>query len=146
LSTLVLKIALKPAEHVQYAMLNGISMVSYYEEAGYGFIELAQLDAKKYELIYRLGANLPKTFINHTDSYLIYSTTEKAGEFSFRARIYGKQTIEISGLDKPLEIISENDAIELVDITFDQAAKKLYVKLKGLDIQGETGIIRVLTK
>lgn len=141
LSTLVLKVPLAKNEHVSEATLNNTPIVSYYEEGGFGFIELPILNAKEYELKYKIGSKWPDTYINHTNSYIIYSTESNKSSFTFKARIYGNQNVELIGLKQPKEILSTNSDIEILSHHFNADKNKLNIDLKARDIQGETGEI-----
>ncbi len=146
LSTVVLKVPLEIDEHVSRAELDGIPMVSYYEEAGFGFIELPMLNPKVYELTYSVDSQCPETYIHHNDSYIVYSTEKKKSLFSFKVRIYGTQNIEIIGVDKPEKIASEEKDIQLISFKYEPVKRRLNIVLRGVDMQGETGIINVITK
>lgn len=143
LSTLVLKIPLKNDEHLNDAELNGKPIFSYYEEAGFGFIDLPPLKAKTYELNYRLGDDFLPTYILHNGSYIIYEAHQRKNEFEFKTRMYGSQMIQIMGLDEPKEVLSDNNNLQIISTEYLAEKKQVNLILKAHDLQGETGIIKL---
>ena len=145
LSTLVLKVKLAEGQHISKAMINGKAIASYYENAGFGFIELPPLKAKKYQLNYEISKETLAVYIHHLGTSIIYHTMNRPHSFEFKTRIYGKQIIEIHGLEKPEDIYIDNNDVKLIHSDYQTDNKVLQLEVQAHDIQGETASFIVKT-
>lgn len=146
LSTMVLKVKLAEGQHISKAEIDGKAIASYYEDAGFGFIELSPLKAERYQLSYEISKETMPVYINHTGTYIIYSSEKHKRSFEFKARIYGTQIIEVYGLVEPKNISIDNENIELIHTDYQADKKVLRLEVKAHDIQGEAGVFILKTK
>ncbi len=142
LSLFVLKIKLKENEHVSSAKLDDAPLPSYYEDAGYGFIYLPELEKKVYSLKISFGKNLPKNTIINSGTYNVYSLKKKKNTLEFKLRMYGAQSVEIK-TEKPKRVISSNPNLKIINRSYNKKIGSLLLTMKARNIQGETGIIKL---
>ncbi|MCF6269945.1 MAG: hypothetical protein L3J41_09550 [Melioribacteraceae bacterium] len=143
LGNMVLKIELKDGEHLSSALLNGKPIASYFEEFGYGYIYLPILLQKKYELKYTIGVETLPFYVKNNGTYNVYSVQKNEEEFNINIRMYGTQNVFIK-TSKPTSVISENKNLQILSKKYNDSEGLLYLELYGLDMQGETGNIKLI--
>jgi hypothetical protein len=142
LGNMVLKVPLNDGEHVSKALLNGITVPAYFEEAGYGFMYLPPLESNEYLLEYETGNSLMPVFVNNTGTYNVYSADLKKEEAVFRIRMYGTQEVNFRcGI--PDSVCSDNPYLKVLSWKYEAQNRMLTVKMNGRDMQGETGNIKI---
>ncbi len=145
LGNMVLKIELADSLHLSSATLNGKPIASYFEQYGYGYIYLPKLLKQKYELKYSLGKNALPFYVNNTGTYNVYSIKKNKDEIDVKLRMYGKQKVFIKTLN-PKKIISENKNLIILNHNYDDTESLLSLEISGVDMQGETGNIKLIFK
>ena len=143
LGNMVLKVKLDSGKHISMAKIDGKFISSYFEEAGYGYIYLPVLEQKKYELKYSISRDKMPFVVYNDGTYNVYQVFNKKKEKSIELKVYGTQTIKIY-CKKPTNLISANKRIAVLNETYDPVLNLLEIKVKAHDLQGETGVIRLL--
>ncbi len=143
LGALVLKVKLSEGKHLSRASLDGRPVGVYYEDAGFGFLELPPLDAGDHRLSYTTGDTPLPLFIDHRGTYNIYSTDIGGGHFGFQVRVYGTQDIHVRGVSEPTRISIDNGRLRLLGSRYLDDQRLLVMTLGAHDIQGETGRVNV---
>lgn len=144
LGNMVLKVPLKDGEHVSKALVNGVPVPAYFEEAGYGFIYLPPFEADEYRFEYEVGDSLMPLFVNNTGTYNVYSADSMETQVVFRLRMYGTQEVKVKCGGSPVAIDSNNTNLKVLSWSYDAPTLMLTMKLHGRDIQGETGDIKII--
>ncbi len=146
LGTMVLKIKLNPGEHVSKALLDGETVPCYFEDQGYGFIYLPVLEKRSYTLEYETGENEMDGYIFNKGTYNVYSFKKEAADTEARIRLYGTQTVDFFGVERPDDISLSNPDVEQLSAHYDAENRHLALELRARDMQGETSSIRLLYK
>ena len=143
LGNMVLKVPLKNGEHVSKALVNGIPVPAYFEEAGYGFIYLPPLEAGKYQFEYEVGDTLMPIFVNNTGTYNIYAADITRNQVVFKLKMYGTQEVKVK-CDTPVSVNSDNPYLKVLSWKYIKQSQMLSVKINGRDMQGEIGRIKLV--
>ncbi len=144
---LVLKVRLKPEEHIESAELNGQAIAGYYEDQGYGFLYLPPLEKKQYTLKFRKGANTRMPHIYNDETFNVYEFNHKEGEGTeMKVRLYGAQKIKLRNVTNrlPRQVNSVSDNIKIENIRFNKDRSEVQLMLKAHNFQGETGVISII--
>ncbi len=143
LGNMVLKVELKDGEHLSSATLNGKAIACYFEEFGYGYIYLPELLQKTYKLKYSIGTEQLPLYVQNNGTYNVYSIKENKDEVNIELRMYGTQVVHIK-TSKPKSVISESKGLVIISKEYNDSENLLYLELNGLDMQGETGNIKLI--
>jgi len=143
LGNMVLKVQLKDGEHVSNALLNGVPVPAYFEEAGYGFIYLPPLKADEYRFECETGSNLMPVFVNNTGTYNVYSVDYMETQAVFRLRMYATQEVKVR-CGEPASVSSDNPYLQVLSWKYDAQNQILTVKMYGRDMQGEAGNLKIV--
>lgn len=141
---LVLKIKLEKNSHISSARINRKKIASYYEDCGFGFLYLPQLGQQKYLLEYEQGDNFMDTYVFNDGTYNIYSLESRKAKTSIDIRLYGKQQVQICGIEKPFHISISNSSVVLLNHQYQHDKRVLKIILKAHDIQGENAHIDIV--
>lgn len=140
LGVMVLKVPLDTDEHISKATLNGKSIPAYFEEFGWGYLYLPVLKQEKYTLKYKIGKEMMPLFVFNTGTYNVYDLTKDKKKVTVDIEMYGTQTVKIK-CDQPKKLVSNNKNLIVLSQDYENAAKMLSIELKGIDIQGERGML-----
>lgn len=143
LGNMVLKVKLSEGQHVSSATLNKKPIACYFEEAGYGYIYLPVLEKRQYELKYEISEGTLPFVVYNSGTYNVYSVSESKKEKSIELRVYGTQDVKIQCLN-PSSVVSDNADLKILKTTYDAARNILVVQLRAHDMQGETGLMRLV--
>ncbi len=143
LGNMVLKVELNDGQHLSSALLNGEPTASYFEEFGYGYIYLPKLLQKVYELKYIVGNKPLPFYVQNNGTYNVYSVENNTDEMNIKLRMYGTQKVHIK-TSKPASVISKNKNLQIVSEKYNCSEGLLYLEMNGLDMQGETGNIKLI--
>lgn len=141
-TNLVLKIPLKPGEHISAATINGQPIPAYLEDQGYGMLYLPQLLQKRYELRYETGNSLPQDVVWHEGTANIFEVTQKHEETKIDLCLYGAQEVLLITEREPDRVTSNNPTITILNWSME--GNKLRIRARAHDIQGEIGSIKVI--
>lgn len=142
LGNMVLKVKLDEGQHVSKALLNNAPVASYFEEAGFGYIYLPTLESDNYVFEYEVSDQSMPFYVMNKGTYNVYQVVDKKKSKTINIRSYGLQTIDVV-CDSPKSIHSENKNLSIVESNYNEEDGVLSLSLKALDMQGETGIIRL---
>ncbi|HMJ70282.1 MAG TPA: hypothetical protein VK508_15365 [Cyclobacteriaceae bacterium] len=137
---MVLKIGLNPGEHVSSALINGELLPAYLEDQGFAFLYLPPLEKKKYTLKYEIGKELMPVVVYNDGTYNVYKLSQTTEAIKINARVYGSTVLKVR-CDKPLKMTSDNTALVLEKMGYDEPRKLVSIHVKALDFQGVTGNI-----
>jgi hypothetical protein len=140
LGVMVLKIPLKNNEHVSIATLNGKPIPAYFEDFNWGYLYLPVLKQEKYELKYEIGSSMMPLFVLNTGTYNVYDFTKDKNKVTIDLEMYGNQTLTVK-CDNPKTISTNNKNLIILSNSYDNSSKILSIELKGIDIQGERGLL-----
>jgi len=140
LGNMVLAVKLAEGEHVSDASLDGQPIAAYFEDAGYGFLYLPPLEKKEYQFKYKIGKRLMKNFVNNDGTYNVYTMQVDKKNLVFDIEMYGTQIVKIK-CRKPASVTTSNPNLKILSEEYDTDKKMLFLKLYGLDMQGESGKI-----
>jgi len=142
LGNMVLKIKINTNEHVSSVTINNKQISSYFEEFGYAFLYLPQLEKGKYILKYTLGDSNMQTYIFNNGTYNIYRFEHDKDFLSFDIKMYGSQVVTIKCL-APKSIASSNPYLKIISDDYNKATGILSLEISGRNICGESGTIRL---
>lgn len=145
LGNMVLSIPLNDGQHISDARINGEPVAAIFEEAGFGFIYLPPLQQEIYEMTWETGNNPMSYSINNTGTYNVYSTGEENGQKTFKIRMYGTQDVRFRVPDNYL-VESNHARLKVLEQRYDTENGELVVTMNGHDIQGETGVVRLVVQ
>ena len=140
-ANMVLKVPLKPGEHVSAATIDGAPIPAYIEHEGYGHLYLPQLLQKTYELRYETGTTPLQQVIWHEDTCTIFELTVREALTKIDLCLYGTQELKLRSSREPEQVESNNPAISI--LRWEMQGDMLVIKAKAHDIQGEIGAIMV---
>lgn len=143
LGNLVLKIALLKNEHISFATLDDKAIAAYYEDGGYGFLYLPQLEKKKYTLKYTIGQSPMPLYVFHDGTYNVYSMIRSDSDVSVDVRVYGRQIIKIRTA-QPGRLVSRNPRLKVVKSFYESDVSTLNITVQSTDMQGDRGVIVML--
>lgn len=142
LGNMVVSIPLKEGLHVSDASINGNPVAAYFEEAGYGFIYLPKLKQEAYDLTWSVGERPVRLSVNNSGTYNVLRTNIEDRSGLYEIQMYGTQKVRFR-VPAGYEAQSDHPQLRVLDQNYDHKTGELVVTVKGHDIQGETGIIRV---
>ena len=142
LGNLVLKLKLDTNQHVTDATINGNLIPAYFEEEGFAFLYLPPLEKKKFRLQYRTGTALMPLHVYNDGTYNVYGLTKTDNQILITLKMYGRQTVKIR-CSKPEMVISVNDGLVVESFTFIPEQGMLQILVKGTNMQGNRGIIKL---
>lgn len=145
LGNMVLSVPLVDGQHISDVKLNGDPVPAIFEEAGFGFIYLPALDQQNYEITWEIGGTPMSYTVNNTGTYNVYTSGMIDGEQAYTIRMYGTQDIRFRVPDRYVAE-SDHEKLRILDQQYDSGSGELVVRLHGHDIQGETGIIRLVSR
>jgi len=138
---LVLAVELKSGQHVNAATLDGKPIAAYYEDGGFGFLYLPQLERKRYEMRYTIGDEQIRPSVNLSGTYNVYAYQPGRDQCLIDMKMYGTQEVEIYTDRAPGEIVSLNEHLVVLDHQYSEEMQLLSIPISGRDIQGERGTI-----
>lgn len=145
LGNMVLSVPLGEGQHISDVRLNGQTVPAIFEDSGYGFIYLPILRQKTYEITWSVGESTMPYTVNNTGTYNVYASELNADQPAFTIRMYGKQDVRFRVPDN-YEAISDHEKLRILDQWYDDSNRELVVTMHAHNIQGETGIIRLLSR
>jgi hypothetical protein len=140
LGNMVLKIRLNPDVHVSAAVVNDQLLPAYFEDQGFAFLYLPRLERKKYTLKYEIGRAIMPLTVYNDGTYNVYQLSRQAGEVRINLRVYGSQIVKVK-CERPLKMISDNKALVLEKMSYDEKEQMAHIHAKASDFQGVTGTI-----
>ncbi len=135
---MVLKVKLNENEHVSSASLNDKLVPAYFEDQGYAFLYLPPLEKKKYTLTFEIGKTAMPLAVYNDGTYNVYDLSQNAGEIKINVRVYGSQVVKVS-CPRPFNIASDNPALIIEKMDYNEHEQMAYVHVKAKDFQGVTG-------
>jgi len=138
LGSMLLKIELGINQHIKNATLNKKRLGVYFEEEGYGFLYLPQLQQKEYVLNYQIGEETMSEMLWHNGTYNVYSFNVNKRDVTTEIRVYGTQKIIFKGIKNPKSIIVSNPNIKILKKEYITKEKRFILTVQAKDIQGET--------
>jgi hypothetical protein len=141
IGNLVLKIKLEPQQHITEIKLNNQNLYVCEENQGYAFIFLPPLKQKVYQLRYKTGKQTMPIVLDHTGTSNVYNFKVTKHFSEINLKLYGTQTIRITGIKNPDQITIGNPQISLISKEYKPENQSLSLTLKAHDIQGENGKI-----
>ena len=143
LGVMVLKIPLKNNEHISGAKINGKQIPAYFEQFGWGYLYLPVLKQEKYILKYKIGSDTMTNYVLNDGTYNVYSISKNKKNIIVDIEMYGTQTVKIK-CNKPKKLNSNNPNLIILSWDYDINSNILQIKVKGVDIQGERGLIELV--
>ncbi len=142
LGNMVLAVKLAEGEHISRASIDGKPIAAYYEAEGFGYIYLPPLKKQNHKLEYQVGNKKMDRFVHNTGTYNIYNVREQDSALEIDIKMYGEQIVEIYS-SKPSSVTSSNDHLEIKSFSYDNERGTVYLTVKGRNIQGERGLLRI---
>jgi len=143
LGNMILKVYLPEGKHISKATIDGNNIAGYYEDDNYGILVLPLLNNKKHTLDYSIGNNKISTHIWYDGTYNVYSFSSNNKKTIVNIRLYGTQDIKIVGINEPHNVSISNPNIKQINKQYDTKDKTLTLTLSALDMQGESGEIKI---
>lgn len=140
LGNMVLKLKLDSDQHVSNAAINGEIIPSYYEEEGFAFLYLPQLEKKKYRLEYCTGNTFIPVHVYNNGTYNVYGLENSNDQIRITLKMYGNQTVRVK-CNKPQNILSISRGLIVNSCDFLPEDGILEINAKGTNMQGERGVI-----
>jgi hypothetical protein len=148
LSTLVMKVPLKPGQHVSRAAIDkGAQIAGYHEdEFGYGYLlighesnPMGRLSPDtRYTLQIETGDTFPDSYVDmYKKTFNLFSRNEFDDRFEIGIEMYGTQEVKMKTSQIPVSAASTNPNLTILKASY--AAPFLTLTVSGKDIQGETG-------
>ncbi len=144
LGNMVLKVKIDSTQHIEKADINGAPIACYFEDEGYAFLYLPVLKQESYDLHYEIGNKPMESYVYNKGTYNVYSFASSDKGIDCSIRLYGEQTIDVYGCEKPENIKIVNSDVTLKSSNYDADSHHLQILLKGLDMQGETTDISII--
>ncbi len=151
LGTLILKTPLASGEHIQSAHLNGDAQIlgCYEDGYGYGYLvighgtnPMGRLDRAVYTLKSTLGSAYMPAYVDLAGAtFNVFAFEWGARSASLKIEMYGTQDVRVRLPFIPTEVLSDNPDLEIVSWSWE--APFVTIGVKGKDIQGEVGAIRI---
>ncbi len=138
LGNMVLKVKLGEGEHISSAYFDKHEIAAYFEDGGFGFIYLPPLEQKEYKLEYLVGKQTMPYYVLNDGTYNNYSFVHSKKKTTINLRLYGTQTVKISGVKNVVKLEISNPKVQLISKHFDEASQTLLLELSAHNIQGET--------
>ena len=135
---MVLKVKLNALEHVSGATINNEQVPAYLEDQGYGFLYLPPLERKKYTLTLEIGKTMMPCVVCNDGTYNAYHLSQQASEIKINLRVYGSQVVKVR-CPRPFNIASDNHALVLEKMEYNEHEQLAYIHVKATDFQGVTG-------
>jgi len=142
LGTMVLKVHLKKGEHISVATINGKQIPAYFEQFGWGYLYLPVLKQEKYILKYESGTETMYPVVHNDGTYNVYRISKNKKNTIIDLEMYGTQEVKIK-CKEPKKVLSANKHLEILKKKYDKSKMMLSLEIKGRDIQGERGTIRL---
>jgi hypothetical protein len=142
LGNMVLKVKLRPEEHIAAASIDSDLIPGYFEEDGYAFIYLPKLEKKKYTFRYKKGLVFMPVYIFNDGTYNVYSLHMTGKVIQLTLRMYGSQWVKIR-CPKPDKVISLTHGLVIDDSTYDEEKGFFQIKITASNIQGIKGKVKV---
>jgi len=140
---LLLKFKLREGEHISNATVNDEPATVFLEQDGYGYLYLPVLQPKKYSLRYEIGGHYPPFGVAAGGTYNVLGLTKNEERATILINMYGRQDVNIY-CERPFEVSSDRKDLLVVQVSYDEPARKLTVMLESTDYQGVTGTITLL--
>ena len=140
---MVLKMKLNVDEHVGSAVINDQLLPAYFEDQGFAFLYLPPLERKKYTLRLDIAQEMMPLVVYNDGTYNVYHILQQPGEIKINGRFYGSQVLKVR-CPRPVKMISDNDALILERMHYDERTRMAHVQVKALDFQGTTGNISLV--
>jgi len=143
LGSMVLKLKLGPNQHVSETSINGDLIPAYFEEKGFAFLYLPQLERKLYKLHYSTGTGLMPVYIFNDGTYNVYRLNKTDSEIQVTLKMYGRQTVKIR-CNKPEKVISVSDGLIVDSFAYLPDKEMVHIIIKATNMQGTRGEIKIL--
>jgi len=144
LGNLLLKHKLEDGEHISSALLNGGHIAAYYEERGYAYIILPELERKQYILTFVTGASEMPTYVLNDGTYNVDQFQSHTENASVSLEMYGTQKVKVKLLFEPHDVTSHNINLKVKDWHYEAPFIKMLIH--GKNIQGERGLVSIKSK
>jgi len=142
LGNMLLKVKIDKTEHISEASFNNGRISAYFEDEGFAYIYLPVLEQKKYTLKYKIEKSKMPFYIFNDGTYNIYDVSENSDKIKFEIKMYGTQNVRIK-CKEPTNILSNNKNLIVLSQNYNKLKGELTLKIKGVDMQGERGIVEM---
>ena len=139
---LVLQFAIREGEHLSSATIDDCPVAGFFEREGHCYLYLPILQRRQYLLRYAIGPDHPAFGVSIEGTYNVLDITASEQQTTLSVKMYGRQDMTIY-CRRPSQVSSDQDNLQVENISYDESTGKLTVTLHALDYQGAAGRILI---
>lgn len=141
LNNLVIKHLLPRGKHISSATMDTGEIAGYFEERGFAYLFLPQLSPGVHRVRFTTGDSDMPVYVLNDGTYNVESFRGTDNSAYIGIEMYGTQEVKVKPGFEPLEVTSNNRNLQILEWRYDDPF--VVIKVKGGNIQGESGVIAV---
>lgn len=146
LGSLLLKLPLETGTHVSSANLDGGNIACYYEDRGFGYIILPELDKSNYTLTYLIGTSEMPNYVLNDGTYNVNKFETWTDIARISLQMYGTQDVKVKlNVFDPWDVHSSTTSLIINSSQWDDPNNTLVMNITATDVQGIEGDIIIIS-